>query len=174
MPKTKTVYQWWRNATFWPVVCMALGSERRWFTSYFKKKDASPWWLVFHMLRLKITLMHTKAPPIDSSVSWIIALLFIEDPVELSKWALTGVHPSSRFIFFFLQKAADSVRPISFHSREVPTSTSEAICGFSILSKDTSTCRLGESNQRPSDNKTLALPPEPQPPHIAISYYNST
>ena len=100
MPKTKTAYQWWRNATFWPVVCMALGSERRWFTSYFKKKDASPWWLVFHMLRLKITLMHTKAPPIDSSVSWIIALLFIEDPVELSKWALTGVHPSSRFIFF--------------------------------------------------------------------------
>ena len=29
--------------------------------------------------------------------------------------------------------------------------------GFSILHKDTSTCRLGESNQWPSNNKTLAL-----------------
>ena len=30
--------------------------------------------------------------------------------------------------------------------------------GFSILPKDTSKCRPGESNQQPSDNKTLALP----------------
>ena len=30
--------------------------------------------------------------------------------------------------------------------------------GFSILPKDTSTCRPGESNQWPSNNKTLALP----------------
>ena len=30
--------------------------------------------------------------------------------------------------------------------------------GFSILSKDTSTCRPGESNQQPSNNKTPALP----------------
>ena len=29
---------------------------------------------------------------------------------------------------------------------------------FSILPKDTSTCRPGESNQRPSNNRTLALP----------------
>ena len=29
---------------------------------------------------------------------------------------------------------------------------------FSILPKDTSTCRPWESNQQPSDNKTLALP----------------
>ena len=29
--------------------------------------------------------------------------------------------------------------------------------GFSVLPKDTSTCRPGESSQRPSDNKTLAL-----------------
>ena len=28
--------------------------------------------------------------------------------------------------------------------------------GFSILHKDTSTCRPGDLNQRPSDNKTLA------------------
>ena len=28
--------------------------------------------------------------------------------------------------------------------------------GFSILPKDSSTCRPGESNQRPADNKTLA------------------
>ena len=30
--------------------------------------------------------------------------------------------------------------------------------GFSILPKDTSTCRQGESNQRPLYNKMLALP----------------
>ena len=30
--------------------------------------------------------------------------------------------------------------------------------GFSILPKDTSTCGPGESDQQPSDNKTLALP----------------
>ena len=30
--------------------------------------------------------------------------------------------------------------------------------GFSILLKDTSTCRLGESNRQPLDNNTLALP----------------
>ena len=30
--------------------------------------------------------------------------------------------------------------------------------GFSLLPKDTSTCRPGELNQRPSDNKMLALP----------------
>ena len=30
--------------------------------------------------------------------------------------------------------------------------------GFSILPKDTSACRHGESNQRPSNNMTLALP----------------
>ena len=29
--------------------------------------------------------------------------------------------------------------------------------GFSIFPKDTSTCRPGESNQRPSDNKMLAV-----------------
>ena len=32
----------------------------------------------------------------------------------------------------------------------------------SMLHKDTSTCRPGESNQRPSNNKTLALTSEPQ------------
>ena len=30
--------------------------------------------------------------------------------------------------------------------------------GFSILPKDTLTCRLGESNQRPFDNKMLVVP----------------
>ena len=30
--------------------------------------------------------------------------------------------------------------------------------GFSILPKDTPACRPGELNQRPSHNKTLALP----------------
>ena len=35
---------------------------------------------------------------------------------------------------------------------------------FSILPKDTSTCRPGESKQKSSDNKRLALTPEPQPP----------
>ena len=30
--------------------------------------------------------------------------------------------------------------------------------GFSILPKDTLTCTPGETNQRPSHNKTLALP----------------
>ena len=30
--------------------------------------------------------------------------------------------------------------------------------GFSILPKDTLTCKPGESTQRPSDNKMLALP----------------
>ena len=30
--------------------------------------------------------------------------------------------------------------------------------GFSILPKDTSTCRLGELNQHPSNYKMLALP----------------
>ena len=30
--------------------------------------------------------------------------------------------------------------------------------GFSVLPKDTSTCRPGESNQRPSNNMMLALP----------------
>ena len=30
--------------------------------------------------------------------------------------------------------------------------------GFSVLHKDTSTCRPGESNHQPSDNKTLPLP----------------
>ena len=30
--------------------------------------------------------------------------------------------------------------------------------GFSILPKDTLTCRLGESNLQTADNKTLALP----------------
>ena len=33
--------------------------------------------------------------------------------------------------------------------------------GFSILLKDNSTCRPGELNQQPSDNRTLASP-EPQ------------
>ena len=33
--------------------------------------------------------------------------------------------------------------------------------GFSILPKDTLTCRPGDSNQRSSDNKMLALPSEP-------------
>ena len=33
--------------------------------------------------------------------------------------------------------------------------------GFNILPKDTFTCRPGESNQQPSDNKALALPPSP-------------
>ena len=36
--------------------------------------------------------------------------------------------------------------------------------GFSILPKDTSTCRPGESNQQPSNNNTLILPPVPQLP----------
>lgn len=49
---------------------------------------------VSHGQVLDNSLMHTKAPPIDNSISWIIALLFIEDPVELSTLALTGVHPS--------------------------------------------------------------------------------
>ena len=30
--------------------------------------------------------------------------------------------------------------------------------GFSILPKDTSTCKPGDSNPQPSDNKMLALP----------------
>ena len=34
--------------------------------------------------------------------------------------------------------------------------------GLSILPKDTR--RPGDSNQHPTNNKTLALPPEPQPP----------
>ena len=38
--------------------------------------------------------------------------------------------------------------------------------GFSILPKDTSKCRPGESNQQSSDNKTLA---EPQSPSIRTS-----
>ena len=41
---------------------------------------------------------------------------------------------------------------------KVPTSTSGAVSGqFSVLPSDTSTCRPGEMNQRPSDNKTLTL-----------------
>ena len=42
--------------------------------------------------------------------------------------------------------------------------------GFSILPKDTSTCIPGELNQQPSDNKTVALPPEPQQPMFHIFY----
>ena len=41
---------------------------------------------------------------------------------------------------------------------KVPSSASGAVWGFSILPKNTSTCRPGESNQLPSDNKMLALP----------------
>ena len=45
--------------------------------------------------------------------------------------------------------------------------------GFSILPKDTSTCRPRESNQRPSDNKTLAPPlsdsrPQPLPLSLVL------
>ena len=36
--------------------------------------------------------------------------------------------------------------------------------GFSNIPKDTLSCRPGESNQQPSENKMLDLPPEPQPP----------
>ena len=43
-----------------------------------------------------------------------------------------------------------------------------SILGFSILPKVTSTCRPGETNQQPSDNKTLALPQSHSPP-TAIS-----
>ena len=40
-----------------------------------------------------------------------------------------------------------------------------------FLPMDTLTCRPGESNQRPPNNKTLALPPKPLPPrtcHVTI------
>ena len=39
------------------------------------------------------------------------------------------------------------------------------VWGFSILHKDTLTCRPGESNQQPYDNKTLALPLSYSHPH---------
>ena len=48
--------------------------------------------------------------------------------------------------------------------------------GFSILPKDTSTCRTGESNQQPHKNKTLALPlSHSRPPsgrhlHITVTF----
>ena len=40
--------------------------------------------------------------------------------------------------------------------------------GFSILPKDTKTYRPEQSNHQLSDNKTLALLPEPQPIKITI------
>ena len=54
---------------------------------------------------------------------------------------------------------------------KVPTSTSGAVLGFSILPKDNSTYLSGELNQGPSNNKTLALPsshsiPQPQLPPL--------
>ena len=48
---------------------------------------------------------------------------------------------------------------------KVPTSTSGAVMGFSILLKATLTCSQGELNQQPSNNKTLALTPEPHSHH---------
>ena len=41
---------------------------------------------------------------------------------------------------------------------KVLISTSGAVLGSVILPKDTSTCRLGESNRHPSNNKTQVLP----------------
>ena len=40
--------------------------------------------------------------------------------------------------------------------------------GFSILPKDNLTCRPGELNQQPSNKKTLAVTPEPQPPYFSL------
>ena len=56
----------------------------------------------------------------------------------------------------------------------VQSSTSVPVLGFSILPKDTWTCRPGESHQQPSDNKMLALPlshSRPCQPLMSTNWY---
>ena len=65
---------------------------------------------------------------------------------------------------------------------EGATSSSGADLGFNFLAKDTSTCKLGESTQRPLENKTPALPLSHRlsgvslqkpwdPPKLAVVFY---
>lgn len=59
------------------------------------------------------------------------------------------------------------------HERCRPAHQEQGGLGFSVLPKDSLTCKPGELNQQPSNNKMLALPPETQSPYKACTSLTS-
>ena len=143
------------NLTLFHVNLVVMSSTRRHMTSWFHRQNSLLRYIRTHsadqhLFNLQHRYPHSwyiSTPVVWLAVSHVFSVLYEGGPVRRG-----DQEPEQQTEGGEMEKYSSNVS-----KQKLPTSTSGAVLGFSILPKDTLTCRPGQSNQRPSHNQMLVL-----------------